>query len=59
MNLDGRESMLRAAVHFSAVDGDLAEPELDMLNTAGQALGLSKAHVRGLIAEAFEWDLPY
>jgi len=54
MNLDGRESMLRAAVYFSAVDGEIAELELDMLFTSGQALGLPKAHVRGLIAEAFE-----
>jgi hypothetical protein len=57
-NLDGREKMMRAALRFANVDGDVGDGdgdgEMELLIRAGRALGLPKAHIRGLMAEVFD-----
>lgn len=47
----GKENMIRSCILVAMSDGDFAASEESELHVAGQALGMSKAHVSGAIAE--------
>ncbi len=54
LNGDGKETILHACLAIAAADGAIDESELVEVRKAGAALGMSPAHVRGIIAQARE-----
>lgn len=52
LNEHGKEELVTACVDLSAADGTIDDVELAEIRTAAGALGMSRAHVRGVIAEA-------
>jgi len=54
LNALGKESLIEACMRLSAADGHIDERELEQIARAGRALGLSPAHLRGLMASAPE-----
>lgn len=50
LNEHGKERLLTACVMIAASDGTVDESEIAELQKAGAALGMSPAHVRGVIA---------
>lgn len=48
----GREMVLLALIEVALADGEFAREEADLARSCGKALGMSPAHVRGIIAEA-------
>ena len=50
----GKERLLSACVHLAAADGSIDEAETRELQRAGSALGMSPAHIRGVIESARE-----
>jgi len=48
----GKESLLAACVEIAASDGSIDDSELAEIKNAGAALGMSPAHVKGVILEA-------
>lgn len=54
LNEQGKESLLAACVEIAAADGSIDDRELAEIKRAGAALGMSPAHVRGVIAQAEE-----
>jgi uncharacterized tellurite resistance protein B-like protein len=52
LNVQGKELLIRAALQVAVSDAPLGAEEQALIAEAGQALGLSTAHVRGLILEA-------
>jgi uncharacterized tellurite resistance protein B-like protein len=54
LNVEGREVLIKAAVLLSAVDGQISGDETDLIMRSGRDLGLSRAHVRGIVAESVE-----
>jgi uncharacterized tellurite resistance protein B-like protein len=54
LNDQGKESLLAACLEIAAADGSIDEQELTQIRKAGTALGLSTAHIRGIILEAEE-----
>lgn len=51
LNTAGKERLLTAAVQMAAADGDLQPPELDILEAIARALGVSSAHLKGIVSE--------
>jgi tellurite resistance protein len=54
LNDNGKELVIKAAYAVAAADGVFADEEMELLAEIGQALLLSKAHYRGLLAELGE-----
>lgn len=54
LNEHGKEMLIVACLTLSAADGDMDRRELDEIGRAGRALGLSPAHLKGIVAQAFE-----
>ncbi len=54
LNDQGKESLLAACLEIAAADGSIDDHELTQIHKAGTALGLSTAHIRGIILEAEE-----
>ena len=54
LNATGKETVIRAAVSVAIADGDFDEREQRFLAALGQALEMSDAHVRGVVAEVLE-----
>jgi uncharacterized tellurite resistance protein B-like protein len=54
LNDQGREYVLRMIIDVAMADGEFAAAEIGLATRCGEALGMSKAHVRGVIAEATE-----
>lgn len=52
LNVQGRETVLRAAIMVADDDGQVARKELRLLGEIGRALELSGAHLKGLLMEA-------
>jgi tellurite resistance protein len=51
LNDRGKELVLSAALMVAAADGEFREEERDLVGKIGDALEMSAAHVRGVIAE--------
>ena len=51
LNAQGKENMIRSCILVAMADGDFASSEEAEIHTAGAALGMTKAHVSGAIAE--------
>jgi tellurite resistance protein len=54
----GREGVLAACLVLAATDGHVDERELKTLIHAGRSLGMSAAHVRGVLAEVTQEAQP-
>jgi uncharacterized membrane protein YebE (DUF533 family) len=52
----GQEAVLRASLMLAAADGHVHDRELDAIMHAGRHLGMSPAHVRGVLAEVTETE---
>jgi tellurite resistance protein len=52
LNDGAREMVLMAVVGVAITDGEFAEAEIELTRSCGEALLMSKAHVRGIIEEA-------
>ena len=52
LSIEGRELLIRIALRLAAADGRIDESETRVIASAAHHLGLSKAHVRGLITES-------
>lgn len=48
----GKEGLLRAAVHTAIADGPLTDLKRNVINSTGAALGMTQAHALGVIAMA-------
>ncbi len=53
LNSHGKESLLAACAQLAIADGDVAPEELALLHEAGTALGMTKAHVNGVMDAVF------
>lgn len=51
LTADGREGVLRAALSLAGADGIVNDSEREVLRLAGIRLGMSEAHVRGVLSE--------
>ncbi len=51
LNNNGRESILKAAAHVAMADGKFEPSERQFLNKAAEALGITQAHLNGILAE--------
>lgn len=51
LSAQGKENMIRSCILIAMADGDFDASEEAEIHTAGAALGMSKAHVSGAIAE--------
>ena len=49
LNDDGKELVLKAAFFVAAADGEFQEEEKELIGIIGQSLGLTPAHMRGVI----------
>lgn len=47
----GQETMLKACLTLAVADGHINDDELKTIEHAGRSLGMSAAHVRGVLAE--------
>ncbi len=54
LNDRGKESLLASCFEIAAVDGSVDERETTRIEEAGAALGMSPAHVKGVVLEAKE-----
>ena len=54
LNDRGKESLLAACIEIASADGSIDDDELATVRAAGAALGMSPAHVKGVIAHARE-----
>lgn len=54
LNDHGKESLLTACLRIAASDGSIDESELVEIRKAGTALGMSPAHIRGVVDHAKE-----
>lgn len=54
----GQEAVIRACIVLAMADGTVHERELHMLERAGRGLGMSPAHLRGVLAEVTEHREP-
>lgn len=52
LNPDGKELLLAACIEIASADGSVHAQEISEIERAGAALGMSAAHVRGVIADA-------
>lgn len=48
----GKENLLQALYDVASADGAVVEAEVEVLREAGSALGMSRAHVSGVLEEA-------
>jgi DnaJ-domain-containing protein 1 len=51
VNTEGKERLLEAAVRMAVSDGSLQPQELDTLATMARALGVSDAHLKGIVSQ--------
>lgn len=58
LNPAGQEAVLRACLTLAAADGHVDESELKVITHAGRSLGMSPAHVRGVLAEVHNAATP-
>ncbi len=54
LNSEGQELVLKAVLMIAAADGDFSSEEKDLAFQIGQAMGMSRAHMKGVYAEVFE-----
>lgn len=47
----GHEALVRACLHLAAADGHVDERELAVVQQAARGIGMSSAHLRGILAE--------
>ena len=52
LNDHGKEMVVRAALAVAAADGKFQDEEIKLLNSIGEALQMTPAHLRGLFSEA-------
>ncbi len=52
LNDHGKESLIAGCLEIAAADGSIDESELEEVRRAGLALGMSPAHLRGVITHA-------
>jgi len=52
LNDEGKERVITAAYHVAMADGEFQEEEKIMLAEIGELLGMSKAHLQGVISSA-------
>lgn len=52
LNEHGKERLLEACMRIAAADGSIDETEIAELTRAGVALGMSPAHIKGVIAHS-------
>lgn len=52
LNDEGKEAVVKSALYIALVDGDLQEQERQMLSDIGASLGMTHAHVHGVISSA-------
>lgn len=52
LNEHGKEKVLMAATRIAMSDGDFDRSEADEIMKLGEALEMSKAHIKGILAEA-------
>lgn len=53
LNDDGKESVIKAAFMVAMADGKFQDEERDMISQIGKDLGMTKAHVRGVVSDLF------
>ena len=51
LNPQGKENMIRSCILVAMADGDFAAEEEKEIHVAGEALGMSRAHISGAISE--------
>lgn len=54
LNEHGKESVINACAILAMSDGDLGNAELKQIAHMGRELGLSPAHIRGILSDAVE-----
>lgn len=54
LNDRGKESLLAACVDIAAADGSIDPTEISQIEHAGAALGMSAAHIKGVVLQAKE-----
>lgn len=54
LNADGQELVMKAILLVAFADGDFADEEQKMVAEIGAALGMSKAHIKGVFSEMTE-----
>lgn len=52
LNPHGKEALLGACLRLAASDGDVAREEIDLINQAGLALGMTQNHITGVLNAA-------
>lgn len=50
LNPQGKEALLAACAHLAAADGDVAQEEINLINEAGLALGMTPNHISGVLS---------
>ena len=58
LNDQGKETFVAKVARVGIADGPLTPPETELLDTIGAALGLSAAHVRGILVTTTESPAP-
>jgi Tellurite resistance protein TerB len=58
LNDQGKETFLAQVARVGLADGPLTPPETQLLDSIGSALGLSAAHVRGILVTTVESPAP-
>lgn len=54
LNQHGKEAVLEAAMRLAASDGSIDPTEIATIERIGQALSMTDAHIRGVVATALE-----
>lgn len=52
LNNEGKEMVIKSALYIALADGEFQEEEKQLLAQIGADLGMSKAHIQGVISEA-------
>ena len=56
LNDQGKESVIRACMELAAANGHVAQSEVRSIEGVGRDMGMSPAHVRGILMEQSEVD---
>ena len=54
LNPSGQELVMKAVILIAMADGDFAKEEQDLVSGIGAALGMSRAHMKGIFADLTE-----
>src|SRR5690606_31540467 len=52
LSTNGQERVVRACVELATADGEVSDADLGTIATAGRSMGMSPAHIKGVLDEA-------